>query len=90
MRPLDYSLALRGKLFAGWCDMRNDKGFLDVTVSEYGPAWLNMNEIEAILQLSESRTIVVMRSGARYIVEFSINEFSDKFDLDKYGRQRDN
>lgn len=83
-------MALRGKLFAGWCDMRNDKGFLDVTVSEYGAAWLNINEIEAILNLDYSRTIIVMRSGARYIVEFSIDEFSDKFDLDKYGKQRDN
>ncbi len=83
-------MALRGKLFAGWCDMRNDKGFLDVTVSEYGAAWLNINEIEAILELNYSRTIVVMRSGTRYFVEFSIDEFSDKFDLDKYGKQRDN
>lgn len=68
--------------------MRNDKGFLDVTVSEYGATWLNINEIEAILQLGECRTIVVMKSGARYIVEFSINDFSDKFDLDKYNKQK--
>lgn len=61
--------------------MRNDKGFLDVTLREYGRAWLQIHEIEMISELGDE-TLVRMKSGNEYVVKFSLESFEDKFDLD--------